>query len=60
MSGLKLVPEAPEGCILCVVHTDSESAHESKPRGRPRSRNRQLECYNPQTANPQSVQSLAL
>eukprot|EP00969_Alexandrium_andersonii_P050887 2236115-Alexandrium_andersonii.AAC.1 len=49
---LKTGPEAPEGCAPRFFCADPESAHESEPRGGPRSRNRQVEGSNPQSENP--------
>eukprot|EP00969_Alexandrium_andersonii_P266381 11773798-Alexandrium_andersonii.AAC.1 len=52
-------PNLPRGALCAAFRADSESAHKSGPRGGPMTRNRQLARSNPQSANPQSAQSLA-
>eukprot|EP00969_Alexandrium_andersonii_P227193 10034164-Alexandrium_andersonii.AAC.1 len=53
-------PKLWRGVLGGIFREDSESAHESRPRGGPRSRNRKVASANPQSANPQSAQSLAI
>eukprot|EP00969_Alexandrium_andersonii_P302405 13368189-Alexandrium_andersonii.AAC.1 len=50
----------PRGAVCAVFRTDSESASERGPGGGPRPRRRKLAGCNPQSANPQSAQSLPL
>eukprot|EP00969_Alexandrium_andersonii_P281347 12438290-Alexandrium_andersonii.AAC.1 len=52
--------ELPRGALCAVFRAGSESARERRPRGGPRSRNRKVPNSDPQSANAQSAQSLAL
>eukprot|EP00969_Alexandrium_andersonii_P052313 2297044-Alexandrium_andersonii.AAC.1 len=47
------------GASCSAFRGDSEPAHESGPRGHPRSRNRRLAGSNPQSANAQSAKAFA-
>eukprot|EP00969_Alexandrium_andersonii_P128079 5659527-Alexandrium_andersonii.AAC.1 len=58
--GLKIGTQSSRGVRSVFFRGDSESAHDSGPRGGPRSRNRQLAGSKPQSANPQSAQSFAI
>eukprot|EP00969_Alexandrium_andersonii_P205293 9070811-Alexandrium_andersonii.AAC.1 len=56
----KLPPKLPQGAFCARVRADSESAHESGPRGVRRREITNLAGSNPQPAKPQSAQSLAI